>query len=201
MDKKSEFENVMKGNSYFKLKKIVSNRENWNPDAVLAAENELRVRDQTILCISEKGMSECSDNEILTLLSDVEKYPEHFIDLIYNEKTNRESMFVAKDKETPDTINLDIINDKEKSQKVFNTQKKATESKNNQINYKVVPFSQSNNISGSLQGIIDSESVNGWRYLNHQYSDKLQPGSSGCFGIGATPDSTIHVGFVIFERN
>ena len=38
MDKKNEFENVMKGNSYLKLQKIIIEKENWNPDAVLAAE-------------------------------------------------------------------------------------------------------------------------------------------------------------------
>lgn len=67
-------------------------------------------------------------------------------------------------------------------------------------NYKVVPFNPSDNVPDSLQGIIDREAVNGWKYVNHQYSDKLKPGSAGCFGIGATPDSTVHIGFVIFER-
>ena len=76
-------------------------------------------------------------------------------------------------------------------------------SSTNQVsnNYKVCPFNQSNNIPRSLQGIIDNESVNGWKYINHQYSDKLKPGSAGCFGIGATPDTTIHVGFVVFEKS
>lgn len=67
-------------------------------------------------------------------------------------------------------------------------------------NYKVVPFNPSDNVPSSLQRIIDSETANGWKYVNHQYSDKLKPGSAGCFGIGATPDSTIHVGFVVFEK-
>lgn len=86
-------------------------------------------------------------------------------------------------------------------------QKKGKESQNAQItnkrdsNYKVCPFNPSNNIPNSLQKIIDSEAVNGWKYVNHQYSDKLKPGSAGCFGIGATPDTTIHVGFVVFEKS
>lgn len=67
-------------------------------------------------------------------------------------------------------------------------------------NYKVVPFNQSDNVPSSLQRIIDSEAVDGWKYVNHQYSDKLKPGSAGCFGIGATPDSTVHIGFIIFEK-
>ena len=66
--------------------------------------------------------------------------------------------------------------------------------------YKVVPFNQSNNVSGELLRIIDSEEAGGYHYVNHQYSDKLQPGTSGCFGIGATPTTTIHIGFVIFEK-
>lgn len=67
-------------------------------------------------------------------------------------------------------------------------------------NYKVVPFNPSDNVPSSLQRIIDIEAVNGWKYVNHQYSDKLKPGSVGCFGIGATPDSTVHIGFVVFEK-
>jgi hypothetical protein len=66
--------------------------------------------------------------------------------------------------------------------------------------YKVVPFHPSDDVPGLLQRIIDSEAINGWKYVNHQYSDKLKPGSAGCFGIGATPDSTVHIGFVIFEK-
>jgi len=66
--------------------------------------------------------------------------------------------------------------------------------------YKVVPFHLSKNVSSELQSIIDIESVNGYKYVNHQYSDKLKPGSAGCFGFGATPDTIIHVGFVVFEK-
>lgn len=72
---------------------------------------------------------------------------------------------------------------------------------NKQSYYKVVPFPATNNVSNALQGIVNSESVNGWRYVNHQYSDKLKPGDKGCFGIGATADSTIHIGVVIFEKD
>jgi len=67
-------------------------------------------------------------------------------------------------------------------------------------NYKVVPFNPSDNVSQSLQSIIDSHSINGWEYVNHQYSDKLKPGSTGCFGLGATPDSIIHIGVVVFKK-
>ncbi len=66
--------------------------------------------------------------------------------------------------------------------------------------YKVVPFKRTENVSSELQRIIDSEAVGGYKYLNHEYSDKLKPGNIGCFGIGATPNTYIHVGFVIFEK-
>jgi len=68
------------------------------------------------------------------------------------------------------------------------------------MSYKVVPFNQTDDVSGSLQEIIDREATGGYKYVNHEYSDKLRPGTAGCFGIGAQPDSTVHVGFVVFEK-
>lgn len=65
--------------------------------------------------------------------------------------------------------------------------------------YKVVPFKQTNNVSGELIKIINSEEVGGYKYVNHQYSDKFNPGSNGCFGIGGKDASTDHIGFVLFE--
>ena len=69
------------------------------------------------------------------------------------------------------------------------------------MSYKVVPFNPSDNPAASLQSIINAESANGYRYVSHQYSDKLKPGSVGCFGIGASPPVTIHIGFVVFEKS
>lgn len=66
--------------------------------------------------------------------------------------------------------------------------------------YKVVPFERNLNPSSELQRIIDAEAVGGYKYVNHEYSDKLKPGNIGCFGLGSTPDSVIHVGFVVFEK-
>lgn len=65
--------------------------------------------------------------------------------------------------------------------------------------YKVVPFNRTGNEVSRLQEIIDTETRSGHKYVNHEYSDKLNPGSAGCFGIGAQPDTIIHVGFVVFE--
>lgn len=68
------------------------------------------------------------------------------------------------------------------------------------MKYKVVPFPQSKNINSSLQGIIDQESLDGWKYVSHKYQHYLKPGSAGCFGLGAKPDTIWHVGHVVFEK-
>jgi hypothetical protein len=68
------------------------------------------------------------------------------------------------------------------------------------MSYKVVPFERNHDVSNALQTIINAESKNGFKYVNHEYSDKLNPGTSGCFGIGAKPDTVNHVGFVVFEK-
>jgi len=68
------------------------------------------------------------------------------------------------------------------------------------MDYKIVPFNQVADPAAELKRIIDSETGNGYRYAGHEYNDKMQPGSSGCFGIGATPPTTVHVGFVVFEK-
>lgn len=68
------------------------------------------------------------------------------------------------------------------------------------MRYKVVPFYRAKEVSKELQSIIDNNAVDGFQYVNHQYSDKVKPGNIGCFGIGAKPDTIIHVGFVIFRK-
>jgi len=68
------------------------------------------------------------------------------------------------------------------------------------MSYKVVPFNYTTSPSIELQSIIDAETATGYKYVNHEFSDKLHPGSSGCFGLGAKADSTVHIGFVVFEK-
>lgn len=68
------------------------------------------------------------------------------------------------------------------------------------MEYKVIPFPRSKTPSESLNTLIQEHAVNGWEYHNHQYSDKLTPGNSGCFGIGAQPDFVVHVGMVVFTK-
>ena len=68
------------------------------------------------------------------------------------------------------------------------------------MQYKVIPFPRSKNINDELQNIINAEAINGWKYVDHNYSHYLQPGSAGCFGIGASPDTIRHVGNVVFQK-
>lgn len=68
------------------------------------------------------------------------------------------------------------------------------------MQYKVVPFPPSKNINDQLQYIIDTEATNGWRYVSHQYGQYSTPGSEGCFGFGAKPGRTLHVGMIVFEK-
>lgn len=69
------------------------------------------------------------------------------------------------------------------------------------MKYKVVPFNQSQNPSQELKTIIDREAVDGWEYVNHEYSHYLKPGSAGCFGFGAQPDMVLHTGMVVFGKS
>jgi len=68
------------------------------------------------------------------------------------------------------------------------------------MSYKVVNFPATTDVAKTLEEIIKTHEPEGWKYVNHEYSDKLSPGSAGCFGIGAKPDQTVHIGFVVFEK-
>ncbi|MBQ4819610.1 hypothetical protein [Aquimarina sp. MMG016] len=68
------------------------------------------------------------------------------------------------------------------------------------MEFKVVHFERSKDVSAELQNIINAQHSYGWEYVNHQYSDKLIPGNQGCFGLGAKPDMVSHVGLVIFKK-
>lgn len=68
------------------------------------------------------------------------------------------------------------------------------------MEYKVIPFQRTDNPTLELQKKINSEIEAGYRYVNHEYSDKLQPGNAGCFGLNAQPATTVHIGFIVFEK-
>lgn len=68
------------------------------------------------------------------------------------------------------------------------------------MEYKIVDFPLCQNPKEGLKTIINRETTGGFEYAGHQYSDKLVPGTSGCFGIGAKAAYTMHVGLVVFKK-
>lgn len=68
------------------------------------------------------------------------------------------------------------------------------------MQYKVVDFPKSKNINQTLQSLIENNAVDGWEYSNHKYEHYLLPGTNGCFGIGAKPNTVWHVGHVVFHK-
>ncbi len=73
---------------------------------------------------------------------------------------------------------------------------------------KVIPFSpmikgrrqNANDVANSLENIISQYSVDGWEFYNFYTMETMVAGSSGCFGIGATPSTMINLGFVVFKK-
>jgi hypothetical protein len=73
--------------------------------------------------------------------------------------------------------------------------------------YKVVPFQAhiSNTGSGQelatgLQQIINQEATGGWSFVQIQELTTSIAGSSGCFGLGATPGTMIYMSVLIFRK-
>ena len=73
--------------------------------------------------------------------------------------------------------------------------------------YKVVPFQAhiSNTGSGqdlatSLQQIVNQEASGGWTFVQIQELTTSMAGSSGCFGFGATPGTTVYMSVLIFKK-
>jgi len=68
------------------------------------------------------------------------------------------------------------------------------------MNYKITNFREGNNPAADLEKQIEEQSSQGYEYVSHQYSDKIMPGSAGCFGFGAKPQTTAHIGFIVFKK-
>lgn len=73
--------------------------------------------------------------------------------------------------------------------------------------YKVVPFSaavasaQSGSaLAAEVERIILSQTASGWEYVGVHQLQTVVAGSSGCFGLGATPPTTTTSEFVVFRR-
>ena len=73
--------------------------------------------------------------------------------------------------------------------------------------YKVVSFQASISSTGSgqdvaaaLQRAIDQEATSGWDFVQIQELTTFVAGTSGCFGLGATPGTTTSMAVLIFKR-
>jgi hypothetical protein len=75
------------------------------------------------------------------------------------------------------------------------------------MNYKVVPFSaavsatqDSTHLVSAIEGIISEYASSGWEYVGTHQLQTFKAGTSGCFGLGATPPVTITTEFIVFRR-
>ena len=73
--------------------------------------------------------------------------------------------------------------------------------------YKVVSFQASISSTGSgqdvaaaLQRAIDQEATSGWEFVQIQELTTFVAGSSGCFGLGATPGTTTSMAVLVFKK-
>ena len=73
--------------------------------------------------------------------------------------------------------------------------------------YKVLPFQanisntgSSKDVAADVQRIIDSEVSTGWEFVQIQELTTFVAGSSGCFGLGATPGTTTSMSLLIFRK-
>jgi hypothetical protein len=75
------------------------------------------------------------------------------------------------------------------------------------MTYKVVPFTASianadNATAGAaqLESLIESHAGGGWEYVRLEHVDTVVAGSSGCFGIGATPSQSTSIAMAVFRK-
>ncbi len=54
--------------------------------------------------------------------------------------------------------------------------------------------------ASALDGVISSHVAQGWEFVGVQNHSTIVPGSSGCFGIGATSPYPSTVSLVVFRR-
>lgn len=73
--------------------------------------------------------------------------------------------------------------------------------------YKVVPFvasigtfEGSPQAAGQLESLIQAHSQDGWEYVRLESVDTYVAGTSGCFGLGATPARMTSSSMVVFRR-
>jgi hypothetical protein len=78
------FKEIMSNNSYQKLQEIINNKTNWQPEAVMAAENELHNRNIEIDNYNERGLNNLTEDEIEKIKRNTEYYSQDFIATIGN---------------------------------------------------------------------------------------------------------------------
>jgi hypothetical protein len=73
--------------------------------------------------------------------------------------------------------------------------------------YRVVAFSSaigttdtSATAAGQLESLINSQAEEGWEYIRLEHVDTYVAGSSGCFGLGATPAQVKSVTMAVFRK-
>ena len=73
--------------------------------------------------------------------------------------------------------------------------------------YKVVPFVASitqkdgaSKAASQLQALVSMMSQDGWDYVRLESVETVIEGDNGCFGLGATPSSTISITMAVFRK-
>ena len=72
------------------------------------------------------------------------------------------------------------------------------------MQYKVVPFAaavsntgDASHVASQVESIISGHASSGWEFVGVYQLQTFKAGSSGCFGFGATPPTTITSEFVV----
>ena len=75
------------------------------------------------------------------------------------------------------------------------------------MTYTVVAFTASikiadnaNAAAAQLEGMISREATEGWEYVRLEHVDTFVAGSSGCFGLGATPAQQTSISMAVFRK-
>lgn len=58
----------------------------------------------------------------------------------------------------------------------------------------------SSQVAEQMEAAIRKEAEQGWTFVAHTTSQTLVRGDTGCFGIGAKPDSSTQLQFLIFKQ-
>jgi hypothetical protein len=75
------------------------------------------------------------------------------------------------------------------------------------MSYKVKPFiakvsnkGNADDVASQVQSYVNQEIADGWEFISCGNIDTVIEGSSGCFGIGATPASSTSIMVLVFKK-